>query len=194
MDASATKPRPSARGARSRARRALPLAKVYTLIEPGPVVLLATSRRGRPNVMPMSWLTMLEFEPPLIGCVIGGGHLSHANLLATRQCVIAIPTAELVDAVVRSGNCSGREVADKFEASGLTPVAASLIEAPLIAECYANLECRVVDRITRYGMFVLEMQKAWIDPACRQPRTLHHRGYGSFMVAGPEIRRASKMA
>lgn len=176
------------------ARRAFPLAKVYTLIEPGPVVLLTTARRGRSNLMPMSWLTMLEFGPPLVGCVIGTDHFSHAALKATRQCVIAIPTADIVDAVVQSGNCSGQDVADKFARVGLTPLPASTVEAPLVAECYANLECRVVDRIARYGMFVLEVQKAWVDPTRKEPRTLHHRGYGRFMVAGRSIRRPSRMA
>ena len=47
----------------------LPLAKVYQLLEPGPVVLLTTSHKGRANVMTMSWQTMVEFEPPLIHTV-----------------------------------------------------------------------------------------------------------------------------
>ena len=44
----------------------LPLAKVYQLIEPGPVVLLTTAHKGRANVMTMSWHMMVDFEPPLI--------------------------------------------------------------------------------------------------------------------------------
>jgi len=68
------------------------------------------------------------------------------------------------------------------------------VAAPLIAECWANLECRVVDTrlLNRYNFFVLEVQKAWIDPACKDPRTLHHRGRGHFMVAGETIKLASK--
>ena len=48
----------------------LALAKVYQLLEPGPVVLLTTSRKGRANVMTMSWHMMVEFEPPLVACVV----------------------------------------------------------------------------------------------------------------------------
>lgn len=68
-------------------------------------------------------------------------------------------------------------------------------EPPLIAECYANLECRLVDTrlVNRYNFFVLEVQQAWLDPARKNPRTLHHRGRGAFMVAGETIRLASKM-
>ena len=175
------------------AKRSYPLAKVYGLLEPGPVLLLTTEHKGRSNVMAMSWLTMMEFEPPLVGCIVSGA-FSCAALEATRQCVLNIPTAELAAQVVGCGNTSGRRV-DKFVAFGLTPVPAAQVAAPLIAECYANLECRVVDtRLkNRYAFFVLEVVKAWIDPARKDPRTLHHRGRGAFMVAGETIRLPSKM-
>jgi flavin reductase (DIM6/NTAB) family NADH-FMN oxidoreductase RutF len=184
-----------ARIERRRARRSLPLGKVYGLLETGPVVLMTTARRGRPNVMPMSWHTMLEFEPPLVGCVVGGDHHSFAVLKATRECVLAIPTVELARAVVGCGNCSGRDV-DKFEAFGLTALPAATVAAPLIAECYANLECRVADTrlVNRYGLFVFEVCKAWIDPACKDPKTLHHRGFGAFMIACRTLRLPSRMA
>ena len=104
--------------------RTLALAKVYQLIEPGPVVLLTTSHRGIPNVMAMSWHTMMEFEPPLVGCIVSGHNFSFDALQATRQCVINIPTADLAEKVVGVGNSSGRSV-DKFESFGLTPVPAT---------------------------------------------------------------------
>ena len=175
-------------------KRSLPLSKVYGLLEPGPVVLLTSAHKGKINVMTMSWHTMMEFEPPLVGCVISGRDFSFAALKATRQCVLNIPTAELAAKVVGCGNTSGRLV-DKFETFSLTPLPAALVGAPLIAECYANLECRVVDTrlVNRYNFFVLEVLKAWIDPACKDPRTLHHRGQGIFMVAGETIKLPSKM-
>jgi flavin reductase (DIM6/NTAB) family NADH-FMN oxidoreductase RutF len=177
-------------GTRHRARkRSLPLARVYRLLEPGPVVLLTTCARGRLDVMPMSWYTMIEFEPPLVGCVISDRNHSFRAVQATGECVLNIPTSELVRAVVRCGNTSGRTV-DKFRAFGLTPVAAARVRAPLVDECYASLEARVIDArmVRRYGLFVLEVVQAWIDPNVKRPRTLHHRGRGEFMVAGEIIR------
>lgn len=175
-------------------KRTLPLSKVYGLLEPGPVVLVSTAHRGRANVMTMSWHTMMEFEPPLIGCVLSSSHFSFAALRATRQCVISIPAVDLAHKVVKCGNVSGSGL-DKFEAFGLTPMAASAVDAPLIAECFADLECKVVDTrlVNRYDFFVLEVVKAWIDPAFKDPRTLHHRGRGAFMVAGDTIRLPSRM-
>ena len=174
-------------------KRAYPLSKVYGLLEPGPVLLLTTAHKGRANVMAMSWHTMMEFEPPLVGCVVSGRDLSFAALMATRQCVLNIPTADLKAAVVGCGNTSGRRT-DKFKRFGLTPLPAKTVAAPLIAECYANLECRVADTrlVNRYNFFVLEVQQAWVDPACKNPRTLHHRGRGKFMIAGETVKLASK--
>jgi flavin reductase (DIM6/NTAB) family NADH-FMN oxidoreductase RutF len=175
-------------------RRSLPLSKVYSLLEPGPVVMLTTARRERNNVMTMSWHTMMEFEPPLIGCVISNRDYTFNILKATRECVIAIPTGELAQKVVRVGNTSGRDI-DKFKTFDLTAMPASMVKAPLIDECYANLECKVVDMamVNKYNFFVLEVVKAWIDPAVKNPETIHHLGKGVFRVAGKTIRFPSKM-
>jgi flavin reductase (DIM6/NTAB) family NADH-FMN oxidoreductase RutF len=174
-------------------KKSYPLAKVYGLLEPGPVVLITTSRKGVPNIMTQSWHTMMEFVPPLVGCVISGRNYSFEALKATRECVISIPTAELAKQVVAIGNSCGRKV-DKFARNGLTPVAASLVQAPLIAECYANLECKVADTrlVNSYNFFVLEVIKAWIDPAVKDPKTLHHRGNGEFMIDSTIIKLPSR--
>jgi flavin reductase (DIM6/NTAB) family NADH-FMN oxidoreductase RutF len=175
-------------------RKSFPLSRVYRLLEPGPVVMVTTARKGRPNVMTMSWHTMMEFEPPLVGCVISNRNFSFDILRKTRECVINIPTVELAAQTVRVGNCSGQKT-DKFAAFGLTPLPAAHVAPPLIAECYANLECKVVDvrLVEKYNFFVLEVVKAWIDPARNKPRTIHHLGMGAFMVAGRRIKLPSKM-
>lgn len=185
--------KPSASAPRSRRRR-LALGKVYQLIEPGPVVLLTTTDRHSANVMTMSWHMMVEFEPPQLACIVSRANHSFAALKSTRDCVIAIPAAGLASKVVKVGNCSGRNV-DKFAAFRLTPVPAERIKAPLIAECFANLECRVVDTgfVNRYDLFILEVLTAWIDPAQKRPKTIHHRGYGNFVIDGRAITLKSRM-
>lgn len=175
------------------AKRSFPLSKVYGLIEAGPVVLVTTVRAGRPNIMAMSWHTMLEFEPPLIGCVVSNRNFTFATLKATKECVVNIPTVEIARTVVGCGNTSGADT-DKFKAFGLTARAAERVRPPLIEECFANLECRVADTrmVAAYCLFVLEVVKAWKDPAVTHPRTLHHLGKGRFMVAGEIIKLKSK--
>jgi flavin reductase (DIM6/NTAB) family NADH-FMN oxidoreductase RutF len=176
------------------AMKELALSKVYRLLEPGPVVLLTTAQKGRANVMTMSWHMMVEFEPPLIACVVSSANYSFAALRATKECVIAIPAVELAHKVVAVGNCSGRDVR-KFESIGLTPAPAERVAPPLVLECFANLECRVVNTrlVNQYSLFVLEVLKAWTDPAQKNPKTIHHRGFGMFVVDGDTIKLKSKM-
>jgi flavin reductase (DIM6/NTAB) family NADH-FMN oxidoreductase RutF len=175
-------------------KRQYSLAKVYGLLEPGPVVLVSTARKGKTNIMTMSWHTMMEFEPPLVGCLISGRNATFDTLKATRECVINIPTLELSKQVVGIGNCSGLEI-DKFARFGLTPVAAAEVQAPLIEECYASLECRIADTrlVNRYNFFILEVVQAWVDTAVKNPQTLHHRGNGVFAVAGETVKLRSRM-
>lgn len=165
-----------------------PLSQVYRLLEPGPVVLLSTARAGKLNVMPMSWHTMMEFVPPLVGCVVSSANYTFGILCKTGECVVNIPTMELARKIVACGNASGQSE-DKFKKFELTPMAGAEVKAPLIAGCYANLECKVVDRklVTKYNFFVLEVVKAWINPRRKRPRTLHHQGEGVFFIPGRKI-------
>ena len=176
------------------AKKSLPLSEVYRLLEPGPVVMVTTARHGRANIMTQSWHTMMDFEPPIVGCIISDRSYTFGILKATRECVINIPTVELAPKVVRGGNLSGKKV-DKFKVLALTALPAARVKPPLIDECYANLECKVVDTrmVNKYNFFVLEVVKAWIDPAIKNPRTLHHQRKGVFMVAGESIKLPSRM-
>lgn len=166
-------------------KKPLPLADVYRLLEPGPVVLLTTAHKGQANVMPMSWHTMMEFAPPLVGCVVSNRNHSFGLLRASIECVINVPTVRLISETVRCGNCSGRTT-DKFAAFGITPLPARHVQAPLVAECPVNLECKVVDTrmVTPYNLFVLQVIKAWRDPSPKRLKTFHHLGRGRFMLAG----------
>jgi flavin reductase (DIM6/NTAB) family NADH-FMN oxidoreductase RutF len=107
---------------------------------------------------------------------------------------IAIPALDLAPKVVKVGNCSGRDV-EKFERFGLTPASAERVAPPLVAECFANLECKVADArlVSKYNLFVLEVLKAWTDPTQKNPKTIHHHGYGRFAVDGEMIKLKSRM-
>jgi len=175
------------------AKKNFPLSKVYGLLEPGPVLLVTTAKKGRANIMAMSWQTMIDFTPPIVGCIVSERNHSFDALRTTKQCVLNIPTVELAKEVVACGNCSGRKV-EKFEKFHLTPSPAAKVDVPLIAECYANLECKVIDArmAPKYNLFILEVVKAWIDPAQKHPRTIHHLGKGAFVVDGETIKLPSK--
>lgn len=175
-------------------KKNLSLSQVYKLLEPGPVVLVTTSYKGKNNIMTASWHTMMDFEPPIIGCVISNRNYSFDILNKSKECVINIPTSELAKKVVGCGNTSGRKI-DKFNKFHLTPSPASKVKAPLIDECYANLECKIIDKkmVKKYNFFIFEVRKAWIDPAKKKPKTMHHMGNGIFMIDGKKIKLQSKM-
>ena len=174
------------------AKKTLPLSKVYQLLEPGPVIMVTTCK-GKPNIMTMSWHMMIDFEPPLIGLVMSNRNYSFKALKETKECVINIPTVELAEQVVGVGNTSGAKV-DKFKKFHFTQEPAEYVQAPLIGECYANLECKVIDMkmATKYNIFIVEVVKAWITPSKKRQRTIHHCGNGVFVVDGKIIKLASK--
>lgn len=170
-------------------KKSLELSKVNRLLQSGPVVMITTRDGERANIITTSWHTMLDFDPPLIGCVVGDHSYSFGILKKTKECVINIPTIAIGSKAVGCGSVSGRKV-DKFKTFGLTPVKASRVKAPLIGECYANLECRVIDQrmASRYNLFIVKVLKAWIDPSVKNPQTLHHLGGRDFSVRGKAVR------
>ena len=172
----------------------LPATHAYRLLEPGPIVLVSTSLDGKPNVMTMGFHMMIQHAPALIGCIIGPWNHSHEALRATGECVIAIPTVDLAEAVVDIGNCSGRGV-DKFARFGLTPQPTGSSTAPLIKQCLANIECRVADDrlVDEYNLFILKAERIWIDADRVERRTLHHLGDGSFTIDGDVRDLSSRM-
>ena len=87
--------------------------------------------------------------------------------------------------VVGIGNCSGRDT-DKFARFNLTAAKGAKVMAPVISECYANLECRLHDAslINKDSLFVWEVVKAHVARSPQYPRTLHYRGEGEFMISG----------
>ncbi len=165
-----------------------PVANVRRFIEPGPVVLVSSAWRGETDIMTMGWHMVMEFEPSLIGCYIWDQNHSHALVRDSKECVINVPTVDMAGVVVKIGNSTGAEI-DKFAAFKLTPQRATRVGAPLIKECFANFECKLVDTrlIRKYSLFVLEVVKAHVATSPRFPRTIHYRGDGVFMVSGRHI-------
>ena len=168
----------------------LPLEQVRRYLEPGPVVLLSSAFDGERDVMTMGWHTVMEFSPSLVGCVIASSNRSFELVRRSRACVINVPTAALVDAVVGIGTSSGLDV-DKFERFGLTVEEGFDAPAPVIRECYANFVCQLHDDslVEKYNFFIWEVVAARVARSPKHPETLHYTGTGEFMVAGKVISR-----
>ena len=172
--------------------RKLNLSKAYTLMESGPVVLVTTHDGNKYNVMTISWTMVVDFTP-VFAITTGAWNYSFAALRKNRECVIAIPTVDLLDKVIGIGTCSGLDT-DKFERFGLTAVHGKLVKAPLIKQCLANIECKVTDIVSKHNIVILEAVAAYIDTARQEKRTVHAVGDGTFIVDGRKIDRREMMA
>jgi flavin reductase (DIM6/NTAB) family NADH-FMN oxidoreductase RutF len=162
-----------------------PVSNIRRVLEPGPIVLVSSCSNGRNNIMTMGWHMVIEFTPALIGCLISSGNCSHRMIRDSGECVVNVPELPIAAKVAKIGNCSGAQV-DKFAKFKLTADEAEEVDAPLIRECYANLECRLHDDalIDRYNVFIFEVVKAHAPTRPKYPKTIHYRGEGHFMVSG----------
>lgn len=172
--------------------RSLKLNKAFTLIESGPVILLVTRDGKKSNIATISWTMVTDFTPRF-AITTGAWNYSFAALRKTKECVIAIPTVDMLDTVVGIGTCSGADT-DKFSKFGLTAIPGKVVTVPLIAECLANIECRVVDIVKKHNIVVLEAVAAHLDPDRKEQRMLHAVGDGTFIVDGRRLDRRKLMA
>jgi flavin reductase (DIM6/NTAB) family NADH-FMN oxidoreductase RutF len=173
------------------AMRKMQINKAFTLIESGPVVLVTTHDGRKNNIMTISWTMVVDFTP-LFAITTGPWNYSYAALRKFRECVISIPTVDLIDKVVGVGTCCGSDT-DKFEKFQLTSVKAGYVRAPLIKECLANIECKVIDIVEKHNIIVLEGLAAYFDSSRKEKRTIHAIGDGTFVVDGRKLNRRKMM-
>jgi flavin reductase (DIM6/NTAB) family NADH-FMN oxidoreductase RutF len=132
-------------------KKDFPPENVRRFLEPGPIVLVSSAHRNKRNIMTMGWHMIMEAEPSLVGCYIWDENDSYSMIRASKECVINVPTVDLVNTVIDIGNTHGRDV-DKFEAFGLTAVEGVEVGAPRNHQGLANAlitPCTVVESRNR---------------------------------------------
>jgi len=132
------------------------------------VAALATcvDEEGEANIIALGWAMKTSHDPPMVAISVKPSRYSHDLIARSGEFVLAIPTMEMVEELHYCGRNSGRDV-DKFEETGLTPLPAEKVRPPLIEECAANLECRMVSQLTTgdHTIFVGEVVAAHVDEA-----------------------------
>ena len=156
-------------------------------IEPGPVVLVTSHDpdENTDNVMTISWTIALDFSQHIAICTGPWNH-SFDIIMKTKECVVAIPPASMAETVVKIGDISGKDV-DKFEKFDITKLEAEEVDAPLIEECIANLECKVTDYVKKYGLIILEVVNVWENKDIKDPKFFHAYGDGTFVTDGEKM-------
>jgi len=164
--------------------------KDYRLINYGPVVMVSSGDGKKKNIASIAWATPVSSDPPLVAVAVAKGHYSTKLIQETKEFVINVPSADIVQKVKDCGSVHGDE-ADKFEKFGLTPAKGKKVRAPLIKECYAQLECRVVQAPLTgdHVLFIGEVLSSSINEGLltsndtvdvSKVRTLHHLGGDEF--------------
>jgi len=142
----------------------VPISKAYRIVYPQLVALVSCMDpdSGRPNIITVAWVTPLSISPPMVGISIAPKRYSHELISKAKEFAVNIPPMEIIEKVVGCGRVSGRRE-DKFSKFGLTPTPAKAIKTPIIEECVAHLECRLVDQVTvgDHTLFVGEVLAAY---------------------------------
>ncbi|MDO8647688.1 MAG: flavin reductase family protein [Candidatus Diapherotrites archaeon] len=123
--------------------------KAFWLLPPRPVVLVSTiDKKGNQNVAPHCEFIKLYEGPFLIA--IEKSHDTFKNILETKEFVVSIPTIDIAKKIAITGKPFPKGVSE-FEKAGLTPLKASKVKAPLVKECCANFECKLIKELGSVG-------------------------------------------
>ena len=147
------------------------------LLHPRHVVLVTCcDREGRANVVTLAWSMPTSFTPPMVAISLAPSRFSHGLIEDTGEFVVNVPTVELLEKVYVAGTRSGRDV-DKFKEAGLTPKPARKVRPPIVDECIAHLECKVVNRLTTgdHTIFVGEVVAAYAEEEVFKEKVLNPR-------------------
>ena len=172
----------------------LALTVARRLLAPGPVVLVTAAWRGHPNIMTAAWVFPLSIEPPLVGVAVSPLRLTHDMIAASEEFALNIPGPRLREKVHFCGMTSGRD-RDKWHEAHLTPLPAKRIEAPLVEECLAHIECGVEQAIVvgDHTLFVGRVLAVQAEEGCfdemwlleeDEAKPLHHVGLDRYAILG----------
>ncbi|MHC4541669.1 MAG: flavin reductase family protein [Planctomycetota bacterium] len=177
-------------------KKEVELHKAKWLVEPGCVVMVTSGTMERPNVMTFSWQTPVNSaDPCLVLLAISHIRYSYELIKQNRELVINIPGQSLLEQTHRVGQGTGRG-RDRFKESGLTPVAAQMVQPPLIEECAAHLECRVVEifEMQTHDLLICQVVRALADEDLFDGRwipekfhTLHYLGGNKYGLMGRTV-------
>lgn len=175
------------------------LGQAYRVLNPGCVVLVSVGDGERDNLFAVTWNMPVRKDPPLVALVSGKAHFSYPIIERTGELGINVVSADLADALYGCGTVSGSQEPDKWARFGLGRAPATRIDAPLVAEALASLECRVcqVVDLGSSALLVAQVVAASADPRYfgaggwrfeEGLRLLHHLSGPAFAVSGEELR------
>lgn len=170
--------------------------KPGAVFAPVPPALVSCGDLEHPNLMTAAWTGIVNTHPPMTYVSIRPQRYSYELIMKNKEFAVNLTPASLVKAADFCGVRSGRDL-DKWTACGLTPVAASELTAPLVAECPLALECRVKEIIPlgSHHMFLaeivaLDVEETLISPEgsfCIEKAGLAAYAHGKYFALGKQL-------
>ncbi len=171
--------------------------KPGNMLYPLPVVMVTCQDDdGKPNIITIAWTGTICSDPAMVSISVRKERYSYDMIRRSGEFVINLTTEDLAWATDYCGVRSGSQT-DKFARTGLTPIPASKVKAPLIKEAPVALECRVreVLPLGSHDMFIAEVvavdaDEAYMDEngkfdlAKANPLVYSH---GTYFTMGKEI-------
>jgi flavin reductase (DIM6/NTAB) family NADH-FMN oxidoreductase RutF len=136
-----------------------------TILYPTPVLVVGTyDKEGRPNVMTAAWGGIACSVPPCVAVSLRKATYSYSSIVEQKAFTISLPSEDYVKEADYFGMVSGRD-ADKFAASGLTPVKGDLVNAPYVKEFPFIVECTLLYtfELGLHTQFVGEIMDVKVD-------------------------------
>lgn len=175
-------------------------SSAFLLLHPMHTVLVSCvgKTRRKPNIITLAWAMPTSIKPPLVAISISPRRYSHALIEKTKEFVVNIPTMDILDETAFCGKKSGRNH-DKFRETGLTPLRAKRVKAPLIKECVASLECKLQNQFTTgdHTIFIGEIVEAHVDKRAfrdgynlKKARMIFHLGGNKYATLDPKVSKA----
>ncbi|MBN1899420.1 MAG: flavin reductase family protein [Spirochaetes bacterium] len=176
-------------------KKEIPLDKANRIINNGPVVMVSTVYKKKPNIFSVAWSMPVSHSPSCVAISSGLSNFSTRIIKETKEFVINVPDVSLKEKVIGCGSVPGDNV-DKFKRFELTPVKSKKVKAPAIQECIGHLECRVHRSLAIFDhiVFVGRVMAAYVDRdkwdfngniwRLERCQILHHMGGEFFSTIG----------
>jgi len=181
----------------------LPIRKVrvarklaYRLLHPRHTVLVTCiDKTGKANIITLAWSMPTSIDPPMVVISIAPKRYSHKLIEETGEFVVNVPTMKIVKKTLFCGRISGKKC-DKFKEAPLTAAPAKKVRSPIIIECVAHLECKLVQTISTgdHTLFVGEVVAAYVKRGVftktfnvKKVKPVFHMGGDSFVTILPEV-------
>ena len=135
------------------------------MLNPTPVVMVSCgSTLEEYNIITIAWAGTVNSDPPMCFVSVRPERHSYAILKREKEFVINLVDKKLVSFADWCGVRSGKKY-NKFVETGLTPVRATKVRAPMIEESPVNLECKVKQIVSlgTHDMFLAEVVAVHVD-------------------------------